>query len=55
MNVSDVEHICEELDTIKARTRSNKSIILTDGDIFDFIRSKGLDERYIITNIAIQT
>lgn len=52
VNVSDVEHICEELDTIKARTRSNKSIILTDGDIFDFIRSKGLDERYIITKYS---
>lgn len=52
VNVSDVEHICEELDTIKAKTRSNKSIILTDGDIFDFIRNKGLDERYIITKYS---
>ena len=52
VNVSDVEHICEELDTIKAKTRSNKPIILTDGDIFDFIRNKGLDERYIITKYS---
>lgn len=52
VNVSDVEHICEELDTIKAKTRSNKSIILTDSDIFDFIRNKGLDERYIITKYS---
>ena len=52
VNVSDVEHICEELDTIKAKTRLNKPIILTDGDIFDFIRNKGLDERYIITKYS---
>ena len=52
VNVSDVEHICEELDTIIAKTRSNKSIILTDDNIFDFIRNKGLDERYIITKYS---
>lgn len=52
VNVSDIEHICEELDTIIAKTRSNKSIILTDDDIFDFIRNKGLDERYIITKYS---
>lgn len=52
VNVSDVEHICEELDTIKAKTRLNKPIILTDDDIFDFIRNKGLDERYIITKYS---
>ena len=40
------------LDTIKAKTRSNKPIILTDGDIIDFIRNKGLDERYILTKYS---
>lgn len=52
VNVTDVEHIGEELDTIKAKTRANKPIVLSDSDIFDFIRNKELDERYILTKYS---
>lgn len=52
VNVTDIEHIGEELDTIKAKTRSGKSIVLTAEDIFEFIRLKGLDERYIMTKYS---
>ena len=49
VNVTDVEHMGEELDTIKAKTRSGQSIVISPEDIFEFIRLKGLDERYILT------
>lgn len=52
VNVTDVEHIGNELDTIKAKTRSGKSIVITSEDIFEFIRHKGLDERYILTRYS---
>lgn len=52
VNVTDIEHIGDELDTIKARTRSGQSIVITAEDIFDFIRLKGLDERYIMTKYS---
>jgi len=48
VNVTDIEHIGEELDTIKARTRSKKNISISSSMIFDFIRNKELDERYIL-------
>ena len=47
VNVTDIEHIGEELDTIKARTRSNP-ISISSSMIFDFIHNKELDERYIL-------
>lgn len=52
VNVTDIEHIGEELDTIKARTRSNAPISIPSSMIFDFIRNKELDERYIFTNYS---
>lgn len=52
VNITDIEHIGEELDTIKAKTRSGKSIVISSEDIFDFIRLKGLDERYIMTKYS---
>lgn len=52
VNVTDIENIGEELDTIKAKTRSGHSIVITQDDIFDFIRLKGLDERYILTKYS---
>lgn len=52
VNVTDIEHIGEELDTIKAKTRSGQSIVITPEDIFEFIRLKGLDERYIMTRYS---
>lgn len=52
INVTDIEHIGEELDTIKAKTRSGKSIVITSEDIFEFIRLKGFDERYILTKYS---
>ena len=52
VNVTDVEHMGEELDTIKAKTRSGQSIVILPGDIFEFIRLKGLDERYILTRYS---
>ena len=52
VNVTDIEHIGEELDTIKAKTRSGQSIVITPEDIFEFIRLKGLDERYILTRYS---
>lgn len=48
VNITDIEHIGEGLDTIKARTRTNAPVVITSNDIFDFIRNKGLDERYIL-------
>lgn len=48
VNVTDIEHMGEELDTIKARTRSNIPIYIPSSMIFDFIRNKELDERYIL-------
>lgn len=47
VNVTDIEHMGEELDTIKARTFSNP-ISISSSMIFDFIRNKELDERYIL-------
>lgn len=52
VNVTDIEHMGEELDTIKAKTRSGQSIVILPGDIFEFIRLKGLDERYILTKYS---
>lgn len=52
VNVTDIEHIGEEMDTIKARTRSNAPISIPSNMIFDFIRNKDLDERYIFTNYS---
>lgn len=52
VNVTDIEHIGEELDTIKAKTRSGQSIVITSKDIFEFIRLKELDERYILTKYS---
>ena len=52
VNVTDVEHMGEELDTIKAKTRSGQSIVILPEDIFEFIRLKGLDERYILTRYS---
>lgn len=52
VNVTDIEHIGEALDTIKAKTRSGKNVIITSEDIFEFIRLKGLDERYIMTKYS---
>lgn len=52
VNVTDIEHMGEELDTIKAKTRSGQSIVILSGDIFEFIRLKGLDERYILTKYS---
>lgn len=52
VNVTDIEHMGEELDTIKARTRSNIPISISSNMIFDFIRNKELDERYIFTNYS---
>lgn len=52
VNVTDIEHIGETLDTIKAKTRSGKSIVFTSEDIFEFIKLKGLDERYIMTKYS---
>ena len=52
VNVTDIEHIGEELDTIKAKTRLGKAIVITSEDIFEFIRLKGLDERYILTKYS---
>ncbi|MBQ0029735.1 MAG: ATP-binding domain-containing protein [Bacteroidales bacterium] len=52
VNVTDIEHMGEELDTIKAKTRSGQSIVITPEDIFEFIRLKGLDERYIMTRYS---
>ena len=52
VNVTDVEHMGEELDTIKAKTRSGQSIVISPEDIFEFIRLKGLDERYILTRYS---
>lgn len=52
VNVTDIEHMGEELDTIKAKTRSGQSIVITSNDIFEFIRLKGLDERYILTKYS---
>ena len=52
VNVTDVDHIGEELDTIKAKNRSGQSIVFTSEDIFEFIRMKALDERYIITRYS---
>lgn len=52
VNVTDIEHIGEELDTIKAKTRSGKSIVITSEDVFEFIRLKGFDERYILTKYS---
>lgn len=48
LNVTDIERMGEELDTIKARTRSNAPISITSSMIFDFIRNKELDEHYIL-------
>ena len=52
VNVTDIEHMGEELDTIKAKTRSGQSIVILPEDIFEFIRLKGLDERYILTRYS---
>ncbi len=52
VNVTDIERIGDELDTIKAKTRSGRSIVITSEDIFEFIRLKGLDERYIMTRYS---
>ena len=52
VNVTDIEHMGEELDTIKAKTRSGQSIVILPGDIFEFIRLKGLNERYILTRYS---
>ena len=52
VNVTDIKHIGEELDTIKATTRAGKPIVITSEDIFEFIRLKGLDERYIMTRYS---
>ena len=52
VNVTDIEHMGEELDTIKAKNRSGQSIVILPGDIFEFIRLKGLDERYILTRYS---
>ena len=52
VNVTDVEHMGEELDTIKAKTRSGQSIVISPEDIFEFIRLKGLDEHYILTRYS---
>ena len=52
VNVTDVKHMGEELDTIKAKTRSGQSIVISPEDIFEFIRLKGLDERYILTRYS---
>ena len=52
VNVTDIEHMGEELDTIKAKTRSGQSIVISPEDIFEFIRLKGLDERYILTRYS---
>lgn len=48
VNVTDIERIGEELDTIKAKTRAKKPIYISSYMIFDFIRNKELDERYIL-------
>lgn len=52
VNVTDIEHMGERLDTIKARTRSNTHIHISSSMIFDFIRNKDFDERYIFTNYS---
>ena len=52
VNVTDIEHMGEELDTIKAKNRSGQSIVISPEDIFEFIRLKGLDERYILTRYS---
>lgn len=52
VNVTDIEHIGDELDTIKAKTRSSQPIVIGPEDIFEFIRLKGLDERYILTKYS---
>ncbi len=51
VNVTDVEHIDEELDTIKAKNK-NVPIVISKDEIFDFIRNKELDERYILTKYS---
>lgn len=49
VNVTDIEHLGEELDTIKATARwTNESIAISNDEIFDFIREKKCDERYIL-------
>lgn len=48
VNVTDIEHIGEELDTIKAKNYKNVPVAISKNDIFDFIRNKELDERYIL-------
>lgn len=48
VNVTDIEHIGETLDTIIAKTRANTPIVILENDIFEFIRNRGIDERYII-------
>ena len=52
VNVTDVEHIGEALDTIKAKTRLGKDIVISSEDIIEFIRIKELDERYIMTRYS---
>lgn len=52
VNVTDIEHVGEALDIIKAKTKSGRSIVMTSDDIFDFIRNKCLDERYIMTKYS---
>lgn len=52
VNVTDINHIGEKLDTIKAKTRSGNPIVITSEDIFNFIRNKQFDERYIMTKYS---
>lgn len=52
VNVTDIERIAEALDTIKAKKHNGNPIVFDKEDIFDFIRQKGLDERYIVTKYS---
>lgn len=52
VNVTDVKGIGEELDTIKAKNHKGAPIVITPKEIFNFIRAKGLDERYIMTKYS---
>lgn len=48
VNVCDISHIGEELDTILAKTQKNLAIYISKDEVFEFIRNKNLDERYIL-------
>lgn len=48
VHVTDIEHIGESLDAIKATTRQNVPIYISQEDIIEFIRNKALDEHYLL-------